>query len=59
MEKYFVYLEQLRQSGRINMFGAVPYLQMKFPELYLDQDKAARILQSWMNRYQEDGENKC
>lgn len=33
MEKYFVYLEQLRQSGRINMFGAIPYLQMKFPEL--------------------------
>ena len=26
-QKYFDYLERLRQSGETNMYGAVPYLQ--------------------------------
>lgn len=26
-QKYFDYLERLRQSGETNMYGAAPYLQ--------------------------------
>ncbi len=48
MEKYFDYLEQLRQTGVINMFGAVPYLQDAFPELAHDRTRAIQILQAWM-----------
>ena len=32
-QKYFDYLEQLRQSGETNMYGAASYLQEEFPEL--------------------------
>lgn len=32
-QKYFDYLERLRQSGETNMYGAAPYLQEEFPEL--------------------------
>ena len=49
MEKYFVYLDDLRESGEINMFGAVPYLQQAFPELADDRDRAKRILMAWMS----------
>ena len=27
-QKYFDYLERLRQSGETNMYGAVPYLSL-------------------------------
>lgn len=49
MEKYFVYLDDLRESREINMFGAVPYLQQAFPELADDRDRAKRILMAWMS----------
>ena len=29
-ELYFNYLEELRQSGKVNTFGAVPYLEQEF-----------------------------
>lgn len=47
-KKYFNYLEQLRNSGVTNMFGAIPYLQETFPELRNDWRKAHVILQEWM-----------
>ena len=53
MEKYFAYLERLRESGVINMFGAVPYLQQAFPELAGDRDRAKRILMAWMTFCEE------
>ena len=56
MEKYFEYLEQLRESGVVNMFGAVPYLQAEFPELAHDKNMAREILQAWMNSYKEGGQ---
>lgn len=49
MEKYFEYLEQLRQSGETNMYGAAPYLYREFPELSLDQAK--KILIDWIASY--------
>jgi hypothetical protein len=55
MEKYFKYLDRLRQSGKTNMFGAVPYLQKEFPELCFQQNKAAQVLKAWMySRQKED-----
>ena len=44
------YLEELRRSGRTNMFGAVPYL-MK--DRGLSKAKAAEVLHDWMKRYSE------
>lgn len=49
-EKEFNYLEELRQSGATNMFGATPFLQHAFG---YDKDTARKILQEWMNRYEE------
>ena len=56
MNQYFDYLDQLRESGKTNMFGAVTYLQRRFPELADDPDRAAQILLAWMERC-EKGEN--
>ena len=50
MEKYFAYLDGLRNSGVTNMFGAVPYLQAVFPELKTDKKKAGQILKTWMHQ---------
>ena len=59
MKKYFDYLDQLRQSGETNMFGAVPYLQKEFPELCFEWNKASQILLAWMNSHRKEGEGKC
>lgn len=57
MEKYtdfeikcFDWLENLRKSGAINMFGARPYLAEAFN---LDKRDSARILSKWMENYEE------
>ena len=47
---YYQYLEDLRQSGVTNMFGAAPYLQEEFG---LDKREARKILLSWMMHYDE------
>ena len=46
-ETYFAYLDELRESGVINMFGAARYLQREFPEL--SQNQAKTVLQDWMS----------
>lgn len=56
MEEYFSYLEELRESGATNMFGAASYLQEHFPELRHDSHRAHEILQAWMDSYKEDPE---
>ncbi len=48
MEKYFEFLDDLRDSGVTNMFGALPYLQRAFPELALDEMRAREVLTTWM-----------
>lgn len=52
-QKYFVYLERLRQSGETNMYGAAPYLQAEFPELRYDRNKAGDILLAWIRTFNE------
>lgn len=55
-EKYFCYLDQLRKSGAVNMFGAVPYLQVRFLELMLDRARAQAVLREWMDSHRTGGE---
>lgn len=52
MEKqiYYDYLEELRQSGVTNMFGAVPYLMREFD---LSHDEASKILSDWIGSYKQ------
>ena len=56
MKKYFDYLDDLRKSGRVNMYGAVPYLQQEFPELSYDHAQAVYILREWMAHRQKGGD---
>ena len=47
--RYFAFLFQLQTSGSCNMFGAVPFLMRKFPEL--DRANAEDTLLYWMDNY--------
>jgi hypothetical protein len=49
-EEYFVYLDDIRESGAINMFGAAPYLQDAFS---LSRYEAKDILLEWMDTFAE------
>ena len=51
--KYFEYLEKLRESGKVNMFGAVPYLMVEFG---LDEKEAKEILFKWFDYKQQRGD---
>jgi len=53
--EYYVFLEELRQSGVTNMFGATPYLREEFG---LGRKEALIILGSWMDNYAELIEKK-
>ena len=48
--EYYVYLEELRQSGVTNMFGAAPYLQEAYG---LNPREARKVLGNWMDNYSE------
>ena len=45
MSEYFNYLDELRDSGEINMFGAGAYLEAEFG---IDRREAKKILMAWM-----------
>ena len=49
MDEYFEYLEELRQSGVTNMFGASPYLMEEF---CLSKYEARDILLKWMKSHE-------
>ena len=46
--EYFNYLNELRDSGVTNMFGATPYLMDEFA---LSQNEARDILGKWMESF--------
>lgn len=50
-QKYFDYLERLRQSGETNMYGAASYLQGEFPELRYSPELARKILLAWCGTF--------
>lgn len=47
----FAYLDDLRESGETNMYGASPYLMRN---LGLDKKDASKLLSGWMQTF--DGE---
>lgn len=50
MNEYFEYLDNLRESGVTNMFGAAPYLQQAFG---LSRYEARDVLLKWMETFSE------
>ena len=51
----FLYLDELRQSGETNMFGAVPYLVEKFE---MSKKEARDMLSLWMKSYYRNDEHE-
>lgn len=49
-KEYYLFLELVRESGAINMFGARPYLEETFD---LDRKTASEVLSNWMTNYKE------
>ena len=58
IEKYEikVYLENLRRSGEVNMFGAAPYLAAEFS---LSMERAISELVEWMQNYDPTDYRVC
>jgi hypothetical protein len=46
---HLVFLDNLRESGVTNMFGATPYVETAFPEL--NKTEAKNILLYWMKSF--------
>ena len=46
----FEYLDELRESGVTNMFGAAPYLQAQFD---IGRSEAMTLLSEWMKTFGE------
>ncbi len=51
LASYFRYLDQLRKSGRTNMFGAAPYLEEAFD---IDRVHARRALRYWQETFSHE-----
>ena len=49
-DRYFEYLDRLRESGATNMLGATPYLQANFD---MDQETASNVLWAWIDSFDE------
>jgi hypothetical protein len=49
MQEYFEYLNELRDSGVTNMFGAAPYLKMEFG---MSSRDAKMVLLAWMKSFE-------
>jgi hypothetical protein len=47
-QEFFEYLETLRESGVINMYGAATYLQEAFD---LTRSQSRELLKEWMENY--------
>lgn len=52
--EYFVFLDELRDTGDTNMYGAAPYLVRSFPEL--DMREARLILKAWNDTFDGDAD---
>jgi hypothetical protein len=50
-EEYYKFLEALRRSGVVNMFGSGPYMEDRFPDL--SKDEISAIFCSWASNYVE------
>lgn len=50
-EEYFKFLDELREKGATNMFGAGPWLRRAFPSLTMQESQ--NILGEWMRTFGE------
>lgn len=48
-EAMLEFLDELRESGPTNMYGATPYILMNFPDL--EEDQAREVLLYWMHTF--------
>ena len=51
LEKYFIFLDDLRDSGTTNMFGASSYLESEFE---IGKKEAIDVLCKWMETFDEN-----
>ena len=51
-DEHLEYLDNLRESGVTNMFGAGAYLRYEFPEL--GRKESGKILGYWMKTFGSD-----
>lgn len=49
-EEHLEFLDDLREDGITNMFGAAPFLQREFPDL--TKREAREILIDWMRTFE-------
>lgn len=49
-DEVFVYLDDLRESGITNMWGAGPYIQTEFE---IDNIEARELVLEWMETFEE------
>jgi len=47
-KRVFEYLDDLRESGVVNMFGATPYIQKEFG---VSKKEARELLLNWMKQF--------
>ena len=57
-EKYYRYLEALRDMGTTNMWGAGPYLHQAYPE-ELSATEARHIHLEWIESFKENNMEHC
>jgi hypothetical protein len=50
--EYFEFLDDLREEGSVNMFGAAPYLERECREL--DIHEARKVLSAWQKTFDRD-----
>lgn len=55
-KKYYEFLDGLRKSGGVSMFGASTHLMLEFPEL--DSQTAIKVLSDWMKTFDERHKQK-
>lgn len=51
LDEHLDYLDALRESGGVNMFGARPYLMGEFPDL--TRKEANAVMSYWMQTFGE------
>ena len=52
-QEVFEYLNDLRESGATNMFGAPPYVEREFS---ISKSESRKIVSLWMNNFSESGD---
>ena len=55
LQEHLEFLDDLRESGITNMYGAGTYLQEEYP--LLNKDEAGSIIHYWMKTFKERHSN--